>query len=291
MQVAVGPGEVRSRVREAKRAGKRIGFVPTMGALHAGHLALVAAARARADFAAMSIFVNPLQFGPTEDFACYPRDLERDRRLADSGGVDLLWTPTLEAMYPEPPRITVHPGTAGEVLEGAARPGHFAGVLTVVLKLFAAVEPDVAVFGRKDFQQAALIRSMVRDFGLPVEIVVAPTVRESDGLALSSRNVYLDAANRTKAPALYGALARGVAAFRAGETGGPAIIAVARSALLAAGGLALDYVACVSPDDLKPVDTADARSVLAIAARIGGTRLIDNVVLGEGLDGDVRGAR
>ncbi len=288
MQVVTALEDVRSHVRETRRAGRRVGFVPTMGSLHAGHLSLVAAARRRSDLVVMSIFVNPLQFGPAEDFARYPRDLERDRKLAQAGGVDLLWAPETEAMYPTPPQVTVAPGAAAGVLEGAVRPGHFAGVLTVVLKLFAVVEPDVAVFGRKDFQQAALIRAMVRDFDLPVEIVVAPTVREPDGLALSSRNTYLDAAARAAATVLYRALCRGVEVFRSGERRAGAIVEAARRVVAGQAGVTLDYVACAASDDLQPVESAGPGSVLAIAARVGGTRLIDNVVLGEGLDGDVR---
>jgi pantoate--beta-alanine ligase len=288
VRVVTALADVRSCAREARNAGKRVGFVPTMGSLHEGHLALVAEARRRSDLTVMSIFVNPLQFAPSEDFARYPRDLERDRARAGSAGVDLLWAPAVEAMYPETVQVTVSPGPAGDVLEGATRPGHFAGVLTVVLKLLSVVEPDVAVFGRKDFQQAMLIRRMVRDLNLPVEIVVAPTVREGDGLALSSRNVYLDAASRATATALYRALARGVEAYRSGERRTAAIVAAARGVLEAAGGVAIDYVACVSADQLRPVQTADGASVLAVAVRIGGTRLIDNVVLGPGLEGDVR---
>jgi len=287
MQDVVALEAVRARVRDAKGRGLRVGFVATMGALHEGHLSLVRAARARAGFVAMSIFVNPLQFGPTEDFARYPRDLARDRALAAGAGVDLLWAPEAAAMYPAPPGVTVSPGSAGERLEGASRPGHFSGVLTVVLKLFALVEPDVAVFGRKDFQQAALIRAMVRDFNLPVEIVVAPTVRERDGLALSSRNAYLATAERAAATALYQALGRGVAAYRAGERRAAAIAEAARGALAAQAGVTPDYVACAAPDGLAPVAAADAATVLAVAAHVGKTRLIDNVVLGEGLEGDV----
>ncbi|HVO34533.1 MAG TPA: pantoate--beta-alanine ligase [Gemmatimonadales bacterium] len=287
MEVVVALEEVRARVREAKRNGRRIGFVPTMGALHAGHLSLVQVARSRADLVAMSIFVNPLQFGPAEDFARYPRDPERDRGLAAAGGVDLLWSPEQAALYPAPPRVTVAPGPAGERLEGASRPGHFAGVLTVVLKLFALVEPETAVFGRKDFQQAALIRAMVRDFNLPVEIVVAPTVRGHDGVALSSRNVYLDPPARAAATALCRALRRGVEAYRGGERRASALAEAARRVLAAQEGVVPDYVACAAPDDLAPLETVDAATVLAVAARVGGTRLIDNVVLGEGLEGDV----
>ena len=286
MDVVVALEDVRARVRDAKRGGRRVGFVPTMGALHEGHLSLVQAARARADLALMSIFVNPLQFGAGEDFARYPRDPVRDRGLAERSGVDLLWMPEASAMYPEPPRVTVSPGPAGERLEGASRPGHFAGVLTVVLKLFALVEPDVAVFGRKDFQQAALIRAMVRDLNLPVAIVVAPTVREEDGLALSSRNVYLEPPARAAATVLYRALCRGVEAYRGGERRAAAIAEAARGVLAGQRGVTPDYVACAAPDDLAPVEVADAATVLAVAARVGGTRLIDNVVLGAGLEGD-----
>lgn len=296
VQVVVALEDLRARVQGARRAGRVVGFVPTMGALHAGHLLLVRAARARAGFVVMSVFVNPLQFGPAEDFARYPRDLERDRGLAASAGVDVLWAPETGAMYPAPPRVTVSPGPAGERLEGASRPGHFAGVLTVVLKLFEVVGPDVAVFGRKDFQQAALVRAMVRDFNLPVEIVVAPTVRDHDGLAMSSRNVYLDAPARAAASALYRSLRRGVELYRGGERRALALTDAARRVLAGTPGVAPDYVACATPDDLAPVDTVDAGTALLVAARVGGTdaggnggatRLIDNVVLGEGLEGDV----
>jgi len=282
------PAAMREHARDVRRAGRRLGFVPTMGALHAGHLALVADARTRADAVVLSVFVNPLQFGPGEDFARYPRDLPRDSGLAERAGVDVLWAPAPDAMYPEPPRVTVQPGPAGERLEGAVRPGHFAGVLTVVAKLLHAVEPDVAIFGRKDFQQAALIRRMVRDLGFPVEIVVAPTVREPDGLAMSSRNAYLDAGARAAAAALSRALATAVEAFRAGERGGTALSGRARRVLEAEPGVAIDYVACVAPDSVEPVEAVDGTSVLALAARVGGTRLIDNVVLGAGLEEDVR---
>jgi len=282
------PSAMASHAREARLAARRVGLVPTMGALHAGHLALVGETRRRADLVVMSVFVNPLQFGPAEDFARYPRDLARDTEMARAAGVDVLWAPSTEGMYPEPPQVTVAPGPAGDRLEGAARPGHFTGVLTVVLKLLGVVQPDVAVFGRKDFQQAVLIRRMVRDLNVPVEVVVAPTVREADGLALSSRNAYLDAPSRAAAAALPNALARGVAAFRTGERGAAAITGCVRKALETAGALAVEYVACVGPDDLEPLEQVDERSVLAVAARVGGTRLIDNVVLGAGLEGDVR---
>jgi len=282
------PAAMREHARDVRRGGRRLGFVPTMGALHAGHLALVAEARARADAVVLSVFVNPLQFGPGEDFARYPRDLPRDSELARQQGVDVLWAPAPGAMYPEPPVVTVEPGPAGRRLEGAMRPGHFAGVLTVVAKLLHVVEPDVAIFGRKDFQQAALIRRMVRDLSFPVEIVVAPTVREQDGLALSSRNAYLDATARTAAAALPRALGRAVETFRAGERGAAALGACARGVLEAEQGVAVDYVACVAPDTVELLEAVDGNSVLAVAARVGGTRLIDNVVLGTGLEEDIR---
>jgi len=288
MRVIEGLAAMRDACAAARRGSARLGFVPTMGSLHAGHLHLVAVARERVPRVALSIFVNPLQFGPAEDFARYPRDAERDRALAGSAGVDLLWMPTLKAMYPEGPRVTVAPGPLGEELEGAARPGHFAGVLTVVLKLFAVVQPDVAVFGRKDAQQAALVRRMVADFDLPVDVVVAPTVRESDGLALSSRNVYLDAGARRRAVLLSRALAAGVAHFRGGERRGAALAAAARAVLDAEPAIAVDYVACADPGTFTPAERATEACVLAVAARVGSTRLIDNVVLGEGLEADVR---
>ena len=282
------PSAMREYAREARSAGHRLGFVPTMGALHAGHLALVAEARARTEVVALSVFVNPLQFGPGEDFARYPRDLPRDSALAAGAGVDVLWAPTPDAMYPEPPQVTIAPGPAGDRLEGAMRPGHFAGVLTVVAKLLGIVQPDVAIFGRKDFQQAALVRRMVRDLNLPVEIVVASTVRESDGVALSSRNAYLDARARAAATALPRALALAVELFRGGERNGAALESCARRALGRESAVTVDYVACLSPDGLEAAATVDDASVMAAAARVGGTRLIDNVVLGQGLEGDVR---
>jgi len=278
---------MRAACAEARAAGP-LGFVPTMGSLHQGHLRLVRVARVRAARVAMSIFVNPLQFGPGEDFARYPRDAERDRGLAESAGAELLWMPTREAMYPSEPLVTVAPGPMAEGFEGAVRPGHFAGVLTVVLKLLEVVRPDVAVFGRKDVQQAALVSRMVADFNLPVEIVVAPTVREADGLALSSRNIYLDAAGRGRAALLSRALAAGVAAYRRGERDGAAVAAAARAVLDAEPAIATDYLECIDPAAFAPAARACDASVLAVAARVGSTRLIDNVVLGEGLECDVR---
>ena len=211
---------MRAWSRAERARGRRIGFVPTMGALHEGHLRLVDRARQRADRVVLSVFVNPLQFGPTEDFATYPRDLARDRGLAEARGVDLLFIPDGKAMYPGDPVARVVPGAMAESLEGAARPGHFAGVLTVVAKLFHLVEPDVAVFGRKDFQQAMLVRRMVQDLDFPVEIEIAPTVRELDGLALSSRNAYLNLDERRAALALSRALRAVEQGWRGGQADG-----------------------------------------------------------------------
>ena len=275
--------DVRAWVRERRREGRRIALVPTMGYLHEGHLTLVDEARRRADAVVMSIFVNPLQFGPTEDLARYPRDLQRDRRLAEARGVDALFVPSEAVMYPETPEIRVVPGRAAERWEGAARPGHFAGVLTVVAKLFHLVEPDVACFGRKDVQQSVLIRQMVRQLDWPIDLVVVPTVRETDGLALSSRNAYLDPEQRRHATALSGALQEAHLAWRRGERSAAALEAAMRRFLAAVPEVQVEYIAVAEPETLAPVAETGEDSVVAIAARVGRTRLIDNIVLGDGL--------
>jgi len=228
----------------------------------------------------MSIFVNPLQFGPTEDLSRYPRDADGDAEKADTRGVDLLFIPEGGEIYPEPPRVVVTPRALGSRWEGAARPGHFEGVLTVVAKLFNIVQPDVAVFGQKDIQQATLVRAMVRDLDMPVEIVVSPTVREADGLAMSSRNSYLDAAARARALALSGALRAVQAAHQAGERSATRLEEIARAHLASHGIDEVDYVAIADPKTLEPLTHADAGAVVAVAARVGRTRLIDNVILG-----------
>jgi len=282
--------EMRAWSRAERAKGRRIGVVPTMGSLHEGHLRLVDRARDRADRVVLSLFVNPLQFGPQEDFVRYPRNLARDRGLAAQREVDCLFAPDTAAMYAAEPLVRVSPGPLGETLEGAARPGHFAGVLTVVAKLFHIVEPDLAVFGRKDYQQALLVRQMVQDLDFPVEIDVAPTVRELDGLALSSRNAYLDPDQRRAALALSRALRAVEQAWRGGEAN-PAVLERRGLEVLKTPGVTPEYLAVVS-ETLQPVKQADARSVVVIAARVGPTRLIDNVVLGEGVANDVsvRGA-
>ena len=275
--------DLRSWTRAQRAAGKRIGLVPTMGYLHEGHLALVDEARRRAEAVILSIFVNPLQFGPAEDLARYPRDLPRDRALASARGVDALFVPTLAAMYPPGSEVRLSPGPIAERWEGAARPGHFSGVLTVVAKLLHLVEPDLACFGQKDVQQLTLVRRMVRDLDWPVEIVAVPTVRETDGLALSSRNAYLGAEDRRRAVVLSRALQAAHQAWRGGETRANALEAKMRQELGTEPSVSVEYISIADPETLASVDTVDERTVVAIAARIGGTRLIDNIKLGEGI--------
>lgn len=271
---------LRAHVTERRREGARIGFVPTMGALHEGHLALVDVARTQADAVVMSIFVNPLQFGPAEDFTRYPRDLEGDAAKAASRGVDVLFLPSREEMYPDDRAVEVHPVALADLWEGAARPGHFAGVLTVVAKLLNIVQPDVAIFGQKDIQQATLVRGMVRDLNMPVEIIVAPTVRDADGLALSSRNAYLSPDERQRARAIPRALRRIAEEFARGEDSAENLERVGRDVLRTAGGT-IEYLALMDPIRLRPVERAAAGTIVAVAIRVGSTRLIDNVILAE----------
>ena len=275
--------DLKSWSRAQRAAGRRIGFVPTMGYLHDGHLSLVDEASRRADVVLLSIFVNPLQFGPSEDLARYPRDLPRDRALAAGRGVSALFVPSVSAMYPEGSQVRVFPGNAADRWEGAARPGHFTGVLTVVAKLFHLVEPDLACFGRKDVQQLTLVKQMVRDLDWPIEIVSVPTVREPDGLALSSRNAYLGPEDRKRAVVLSRALQGAHETWRAGETRAAAIEARMRQELRGEPEVVVEYIAVAEPFGLAPTATVDERTVVAIAARVGGTRLIDNIDLGKGL--------
>jgi pantoate--beta-alanine ligase len=273
---------LREAVAAARARGERIGFVPTMGFLHEGHLRLVDDAKRRAGCVVMSIFVNPTQFGPTEDFSRYPRDLSGDMSKAEGRGVDLLFVPDVAEMYPTPPALHVTADDLPARWEGAVRPGHFGGVLTVVAKLFNIVAPDVAIFGRKDFQQAALIRRMVRELNFPIDVVVAPTVREHDGLALSSRNTYLDESARATALGLVESLRAAERAFAAGERDGERLTAIGRDLLATQPEIGVDYFAVVDPSDMRPVEKATSESVAIVAARVGRTRLIDNMVLGEG---------
>ena len=272
---------LRAVIATARARGERIGFVPTMGFLHEGHLRLVDEAKRAAGCVVMSLFVNPTQFGPNEDFSRYPRDVSGDAAKAEGRGVDLLFLPSVSEMYPTPPSLHILADDLPTRWEGEVRPGHFSGVLTVVAKLFNIVAPDVAVFGRKDFQQATLIRQMVRELNFPIEIVVAPTVREEDGLALSSRNTYLDAGARANGLALVKSLRAVTAAFAEGERLGSRLGDIGRETLATYPDVRVDYFAVVDPTAMKPVDTASADSVAVVAARVGPTRLIDNMVLGE----------
>jgi pantoate--beta-alanine ligase len=276
IEVVADPAVLRAAVLAARAAGRRVGFVPTMGALHAGHLALVARAAAECDLVAASIFVNPTQFGPGEDFERYPRPVEADLEALAGAGVRWVFAPPVAAIYPpgHATRIVVEGPAAG--FEGAVRPGHFAGVATVVCRLFLAVPADAAYFGAKDWQQTLVVKRMVRDLGLPIEVVVCPTVRETDGLALSSRNAYLSATDRRRAVALSESLA--VAADMWPTAAPVAAIEAAMRGRLEAGGVAVDYAAIVDAESLGPAGDA-AAAVALVAGRLGSTRLIDNRLL------------
>jgi len=281
--------DMRSWSRAERSRRHTIGFVPTMGYLHEGHLRLVDRARELAERVVVSIFVNPLQFGPSEDLARYPRDLPRDRQLAEARGVDCLFVPDAAAVSPPPPGellARVIPGAVADTLEGAARPGHFSGVLTVVAKLFHIVEPDVAVFGRKDFQQAMLVKRLVQDLDFSLAIDIAPTVRELDGLALSSRNTYLSPDERRSALALSRALRTLEQTWRGGEAD-PARLQRAGLEAMRVPNVTPEYCALVD-DNVQPVSRLTAHTVAVVAARVGKTRLLDNVVLGEGIGADPR---
>jgi pantoate--beta-alanine ligase len=266
--------ELTAALHDVRRAGGRVGLVPTMGALHAGHASLMTTAKeSGVDALVVSVFVNPTQFGPGEDLDRYPRTFDADLAMCEEHGVDVVFAPSVDEVYPGGlPQVTVDPGPSGSVLEGVTRPTHFAGVLTVVAKLFGLVRPDVAVFGQKDYQQLALIRRMVADLCMGVEVVGAPTVREDDGLALSSRNAYLDDDARKAALALSRALRAGA---KAGDDGADAVLAAAQGVLNESSGIELDYLALTSPDLDDPPSQGEAR--LLVAAKVGTTRLIDNV--------------
>jgi pantoate--beta-alanine ligase len=272
--------ELREHLQIERSADRTIGLVPTMGAFHAGHVSLMQHARRHADVAVVSLFVNPTQFGPQEDLAAYPRDAARDAEIAAAAGVDVLFAPPLEEVYPDGFQTTVRVGALAETLEGAQRPGHFDGVATVVTKLLNMVQPDVAFFGQKDAQQALVVRRVVRDLDIPVAIEVCPTVREPDGLAMSSRNAYLAPADRERAVALRRALDAAEAAVAAGERDASAVAAAARGAM-DPFGVEPEYLALVASDSLRPVDRIDVGGeILAvIAARVGPARLIDNTIL------------
>ena len=272
---------LRAALAAHRHAGRRIALVPTMGFLHEGHLALVDAARSQADVVVMSIFVNPRQFQPGEDFDNYPRDLAHDHALAEARRVDILFTPDVGEMYGSGDELRIVAGETAARWEGEFRPGHFDGVLTVVAKLFNIVQPDVVCFGQKDIQQVTLIRRMIQELDIPVRLHISPTVREADGLARSSRNVYLSPAERVQALALSRALRAVEAAFEQGETNAAALERVVRTVLEEEPEITTDYIAVVEPRRLAPVSTVDAGTIIALAARVGRTRLIDNVILGD----------
>ncbi|MBS7325412.1 MAG: pantoate--beta-alanine ligase [Thiopseudomonas sp.] len=269
---------LREQINAARLSGQRIALVPTMGNLHAGHMSLIETARQHANFVVASIFVNPLQFGPNEDLDSYPRTLADDQHALQTAGCQLLFTPTVEQMYPHgmQGQTLVQVADVSEGLCGGSRPGHFDGVATVVTKLFNMVQPDVAVFGEKDYQQLAVIRKMTAELNMPVEIVGAPIVRSSDGLALSSRNGYLDAAQRTTAPALYRCLQQSVAGIQQGRRDYHAIVQEAANQLRAAG-MRPDYIELRQADSLQPATADSSELVILGAAFLGTTRLIDNI--------------
>ncbi len=269
---------LRSAVSGLRGTGAPIALVPTMGALHAGHMALVTEAKKRGARVVASIFVNPTQFGPNEDLSRYPRRETADAEMLKAGGCELLWVPDVATMYPEGHATRIRVAGVSEPLEGASRPGHFDGVATVVAKLLNQVQPDLAIFGEKDFQQLAVIRAMVRDLDLPVEIVGVPTRRDADGLALSSRNAYLSAEQRIAARALPGALLEAAQAMRGGAGVGQAL-AGAGAVLERAGFGPIDYLALCDPDTLAPLDRLDRPARLLAAAKLGTTRLIDNIAV------------
>ena len=279
MKIITAIAEMRSLSEALRMQGKKLGFVPTMGFLHEGHLSLMGRARQENDIVIASIFVNPTQFGPKEDLDRYPRDVAGDQAKCEASGVDVLFMPQASEMYPEKPVVFVTVEGISEVLEGALRPGHFRGVATVVAKLFNIVKPHRAYFGQKDFQQCAVIRRMVVGLDLDVEVVVLPTVREQDGLAMSSRNSYLGEDERRAAGTIWRALSEGEQLFRTGLRDATALQSAVRSVLLREQGISIDYVELVDPDSLRPLTVVMDKIVLLVAVRVGHTRLIDNLLL------------
>jgi pantoate--beta-alanine ligase len=274
------PSEMTRLSQKAHRAGKRVGFVPTMGALHEGHMSLVRAARNQCDVVVTSVFVNPTQFGPNEDFARYPRSLEQDSRLLAAEKTDYLFSPSVDDIYPSGASTWVTVEGISDKLDGRSRPGHFRGVTTVVAKLFQIVQPDLAFFGQKDAAQCAIIRKMIRDLNFPVGIVVCPIVREPDGLAMSSRNSYLDAIQRKQAMVLHRALVSIETMAQQGESNALRLSSIGQRVLAEEPTVRLDYLEIVDPDTLDPVADTSQGALVAVAVYVGGTRLIDNLVLG-----------
>ena len=279
MRVISTVGEMQAICREVRRSGKSLGLVPTMGALHDGHLSLVRAARAHNQVVAASIFVNPLQFGPNEDFSKYPRTMERDKALLEAEKIELLFAPSTEEMYPKGAVTEVYVAGLSEKLDGKSRPGHFKGVTTVVAKLFEIVRPDRAYFGQKDAAQVAVLRKMVHDLNIDIEVIVCPIVREKDGLAMSSRNAYLTPEQRKQALVLHRALMRVQLLSDTGEKSAETLAQVGKQVLAEEPGARLDYLEIVNPETLEPVESVTRGALVAVAAYVGTTRLIDNLVL------------
>jgi len=279
MLILTSAAEVTAVSKEAHRAGKRVGFVPTMGALHQGHLSLVRTARAQSDVVIVSVFVNPRQFGPTEDFAKYPRNPEQDAAMLAAEKTDYLFLPSTEEMYPPGGTSWVTVEGLSEQLDGRSRPGHFRGVTTVVSKLFNIVQPDLAFFGQKDAAQVAIVDKMVRDLNFDVRIVVCPIVRESDGLAMSSRNAYLNPEQRKQATVLYRALMRVQTLADRGESSSARLLVAGTQVMAEEPAVNLDYFEIVNRETLDPVADISGSALVAVAANVGSTRLIDNIVL------------
>jgi pantoate--beta-alanine ligase len=279
MNICATIAEARAACRDAGAGRKRLGLVPTMGALHEGHLSLVRAAKAQCDVVAVSIFVNPTQFGPTEDLSKYPRQFDRDCQLLEKEGVEILFAPSVDEIYPDGAVTWVLVEGLSEKLDGRSRPGHFRGVTTIVAKLFNIIEPAAAFFGQKDAAQLAVIRRMVRDLNFPVEIVACPIVRESDGLAMSSRNAYLNREERSRALVLQHSLQQVQQEFQAGERIAAKLISAAKEVFAREPQVVLDYFEIIDPDTLDPVERISQKTLVAVAAYVGSTRLIDNLVL------------
>ncbi|MBI3408421.1 MAG: pantoate--beta-alanine ligase [Planctomycetes bacterium] len=277
--VATTIEETGTAISDARRRGLSLGLVPTMGALHAGHASLMSRARRETGFVVVSIFVNPTQFGPHEDLSRYPRPFEKDVALCDAESADLVFHPRPELMYPPAFKTYVEVHELQDMLEGASRPGHFRGVATVVLKLFSIIQPEFAYFGQKDAQQVRVIQQMVRDLNVPVKLVVCPTIREADGLALSSRNQYLSVEERKNAVVIFNALSDIRKRVEAGERNVPALIRAAQERIDKVADARLDYLAIVDHDTLQPLQTLTGRALVAIAVFLGRTRLIDNILL------------
>ena len=279
MKICLTIPEARAASRDARASGKRLGLVPTMGALHEGHLSLVRAANAQCDAVAVSIFVNPTQFGPTEDLSKYPRQFDRDCRLLEKEGVEILFAPSVEEIYPNGEVTWVLVEGLSEKLDGRSRPGHFRGVTTIVSKLFHIIEPKAAFFGQKDAAQLAVIRRMVRDLNFSIEIIACPIKREPDGLAMSSRNAYLNREERGRALVLQRSLQRAQQEFQAGERNAAKLISAAKEVFAREPLVALDYFEVVDPGTLDLVERISQKTLVAVAAYVGATRLIDNTVL------------